>query len=455
MTTVAIVLSNVITGGTLRHAREMSDSWSQQGNLVLLVVIVNNLIQISFFQNGKFLDKTFLYRDEDYSSLSKILKLYNTQILHVEHMLNADSALLSIHLALHIPLVVTLHDYYTICPFVNLIDKNGIYCQEKGEIECNVCLKDRVVYSSTLKKEVSDINEWRSVWKNYLDTASLVIVPSYDMRKRMMNYYSNINFCVKENPEIVNFENEIRQIGLLGGLSVPKGARKVKQCLSYCVRNKVSIHFTLFGTLEEINLTPEETQYITVLGPYKEHAIYQLIRQHNIDFFWFPGALPETYSYTLSIPIRLRIPCVSTDLGAIAERIRKHCWGEVYPWTFEASQIIKVLQTFPFQKFYNHDFAIKNNSFGSFKNYYEKLLNTYKLEESLNRYNQESIKIISRNVYSRLNEKLTISEFKLLWSDASITKKLILVKHLDLLWILKLVKYRGIKFVIQKIRSYL
>lgn len=58
-------------------------------------------------------------------------------------------------------------------------------------------------------------------------------------------------------------------------------------------------------------LNEDENKYITILGPYDEETIYSQIPGHLIDFFWFPGICPETYSYTLTIPVRLGIPLLT------------------------------------------------------------------------------------------------------------------------------------------------
>lgn len=160
-------------------------------------------------------------------------------------------------------------------------------------------------------------------------------------------------------------------MGLIGGLSKAKGAEVIKEVLSIASQKKSPIHFTLFGTLSDVQLTTDEKRYITILGPYKEQEVYSMISSHQINYFWFPGVCPETYSYTLSIPIRLRIPCLSSDIGAIASRIQSHRWGETYPWNAQADKILDKLLDFNYRKFYNPDFVIENTSFGSFETFYE------------------------------------------------------------------------------------
>lgn len=449
MFTVGILLTNINGGGTLRHARELATAWINDYRGILILVI-DNLVQISVYQNGSLKSTGYIHKNGEY--LIRILKKYNIRILHVEHLLNATPFFLQLHRKLRIPLVVTLHDYYMICPFIKLTTENNCYCQEKGDANCNICLQQRGFYSLTLNHYITDINEWRNFWKTYLSEAQLVLVPSVDAQNRLQRYYPELNIQVAEDPEVIQYRSEQRQIGLIGNLSIAKGAGKVKECLQYCLKYKINLHFVLFGTLDGIELTEDEKRYITILGTYKESEIYSLISQYFIDFFWFPGVLPETYSYTLSIPIRLRIPCISTDLGAIASRIHEHHWGSTYSWDADASKIITELIKFPYEEFYNPAFKITNTTFGTIESYYGDVLKKVPTEKA-NRFSTENV--IIPNVFSHINGVLTRDEFTLLWQSASLLQKVILLRHVDYHWLKNVLKQKGIKYFYKKLKEKL
>ena len=85
MITVGILLTNVKGGGTFRHARELARAWLEDYRSILILV-VDNIIEISVFQNGKVTESYCIYNDEE--KLINILKMYGVQILHVEHLFN-------------------------------------------------------------------------------------------------------------------------------------------------------------------------------------------------------------------------------------------------------------------------------------------------------------------------------------------------------------------------------
>lgn len=438
-------MTNVHGGGTPRHAYEMAAEWSRQGVQVLFVYANDRLIKVFFYEDGNAYE-TIRFFDYDGKRLVQLLKEYHVELIHVEHLLNSESYMLSIHKELQVPLVVTLHDYYFVCPFIQLTNENDIYCEEKGDKSCNECLARRGFYSATLEKQVKDIKEWRENWLSFLQEASLIIVPSKDMEQRIKKYFPLSSIQMRENPELISAESSDIHVGLIGGLSKAKGAEVIKEVLSMASQKKSPIHFTLFGTLSDVQLTTDEKRYITILGPYKEQEVYSMISSHQINYFWFPGVWPETYSYTLSIPIRLRIPCLSSDIGAIASRIQSHRWGETYPWNAQADKILDKLLDFNYQKFYNPDFVIGNTSFGSFESFYAGV--PFK---EVNEVSQTSLSFPSP--YTELPEILYREEFNELWKGAGLAEKRKLLGHVDKNWLKTVWRKKGAAYFLKKIRD--
>lgn len=235
-------------------------------------------------------------------------------------------------------------------------------------------------------------------------------------------------------------------MGLIGSLSKAKGSEVIKEVLSLAAQKKSPIHFTLFGTLSEVQLTVEEKLYITILGPYKEQKVYRMISSHQVNYFGFPGICPETYSYTLSIPIRLHIPCLSSDIGAIASRIQSHRWGETYPWNEKADKILDRLLNFNYRKFHNPDFVIENTSFGSFENFYAGI--PFKEVDEILWDN-----LSFPSPFKELPAVLYKEEFNELWKGAGLAEKRRLLAHVDKDWLKTVWKKKGAAYFLKKIKD--
>lgn len=372
-------MSSYLPGGTHRHYTEMANEYSCKG-YILLLEYYQNVYSFSVLLNKKIVEKSIYAGNDRLMGVHKELKRWQVKFIHLHHFVYMDEALKNFLCSKNYKVAVTLHDYYTICPKVDLTC-DGHYCKELSVANCDECMQyhnpdDGVVknFFVSLKYKLSNITAWRKYWLDVLNKADYVFVPSSDQRERLLRYFPSLTkIRVVENPEIVvppaACKRQIRRIGILGTISEAKGRSILLNCARMAEQQNLNLQFVLFGTL-----SPDESQLpsnLMVKGKYKEDEVYTLITNEGIDFFWFTAIWPETYSYVLTIPIRLGIPVIAADLGAIGERIKRGGWGEVYPIESDISEIVHALSSFDYEYYRKKgDFAIKNNHFLSFQEMY-------------------------------------------------------------------------------------
>ena len=368
-------MSTLLSGGTHRHYMEMAKMYSFRCHVLLVEYDENFMVAKMIFQ-GKLLDEK-LFFGSCTEKLAYELEKWNIKLIHLHHFMYMNDILCNFLLSVRYRVAVTLHDYYVVCPRVNMT-KNGKYCYEACDNECNACMNDSLAESSgDLECRISrfpDIVSWRKYWFEFLYKADYVFVPSSDQRKRLLRYFPSLTkIRVVENPEIVvppdTCNVKFRKVGILGAISEAKGRSVLLECARLAEEQHLAIQFVLFGTLSppEQNLPTN----LLVKGRYKEDEVYSLITREGIDFFWFTAVLPETYSYVLTIPIRLGIPVIAADLGAIGERIKRGGWGEVYPVESDISELVHALSVFDYVYYQSTgDFKIKNDHFLSFQDLY-------------------------------------------------------------------------------------
>ena len=280
--------------------------------------------------------------------------------------------------------------------------------------------------------EAGDITAWRAYWEKWLEGAGLLLVPHADVQRRLKRYFSALPIEVMENPEVVPLPRWLRQreagaqaeaeerhvsndacvarvatdgkrrspmmrrrgdaamyaacqetgvlrvrrIGCIGGLSLSKGGGRLLACAREAAQRELPLQFVLFGTLGADVRAADPAPLpanLQVTGPYEEAEVYGQIAAAGIDFFWFPPFWPETYSYTLSIPIRLGLPMLGSDIGAIGARIREHGWGAVYPWDLGTSAMLRELMRFRPADYAPEQFYIANTAFPSAAVLYRRL----------------------------------------------------------------------------------
>ena len=118
---------------------------------------------------------------------------------------------------------------------------------------------------------------------------------------------------------------------VLGALSPNKGADCLEACAVLAKQHNLPLEFQLLGYGYRHLLTQPYSN-LSVYGPYQDEQLPQLIEKFSSHLIWFPAQWPETYSYTLSMALRLRLPVVATNLGAFAERLAERPLSWIYPW---------------------------------------------------------------------------------------------------------------------------
>lgn len=387
-----IQVVHALGGGTQKHVDmlttdlrsqiitvQLSSFISDYGILLLHIKIDDDLLKIDI--------KLPTY---DVNYIVDLLKSLNPSGIHIHHLLNINFQIKEVINQLNIPFVLTLHDYFYICPFITLTQK-GNYCGEPGTAGCNNCISTRKPNQAT------DILSWRQKYKWFFDHSSWVICPSIDVYNRYFKYFPNANYRVvyHENqdtgtsevklPEIHN--NEFR-VAILGSLISHKGLYTLTDTLSLFQKNQEKVTFKLIGSIhEKMKSFPKEL--FSATGFYDDTDLDSLIESFNPHLILFLSRCPETYSYTLTSALKNRRAIATPKFGAFTERLINRSWTWLFNPLISPQDLYELLNdiknkyiktknqpplTLPTENNLNVD--VKN-----FDNYYRKhYINSFKKE---------------------------------------------------------------------------
>ena len=323
---VILMISHAMGGGVRRHIEGLVKRYRRAAHIVLLQEAVRG-VALSL---PALSDQPVLKLPSDrLDDLVLVLKSANLSRVHIHHQLHLDIDIRRLILRLDLPFDVTVHDYYAICPQINLLPwPEGIYCGEPSPSGCNACIADNSSHGA------KDIVSWRreKAWQ-FID-ADRVICPSADVKTRLARY------GVAENAIVVPHESQLSEdwpiaipphteaplrIVLLGVLANHKGARVVASVVEAAEAGAIEIH--LIGDVEPSFPKPA-IKLMKITGKYQEQDLAEHLRKARPDVFWFPSSAPETYSYTLGDAIASGLPIVATKLGSFPERLagRPNTW---------------------------------------------------------------------------------------------------------------------------------
>lgn len=277
--------------------------------------------------------------------LNAIISKFSINHLYVNHLIGTQSITESIdcivQLSDEVSLSVVVHDFFMVCPTVNLLNYNGEYCDIPSYQECLKCIR-RYPYAAFSpkfsKSQISlyeselngDIRTWRSIWAKLFKRTNLIIVPSnsvadifnraYDhqfMHKISVEYHS-----LPELKEINIRKKSISQDGfmhiyVLGHIVEHKGARILKDLIHRTMLSKLNICYHVVGEFD----CPEyiNSPFLEVSGLYQQEQLIDILNSAEIDLFIQPTICPETFSYVLHEMMATRLPIMAFNLGAQGE----------------------------------------------------------------------------------------------------------------------------------------
>jgi glycosyltransferase involved in cell wall biosynthesis len=256
------------------------------------------------------------------SDLALVLRSAGVTRVHLHHLMSMDLDVRALLHRLGVPFDVTVHDYFAVCPQVNLLPwVQGAYCGEPDVAGCNACIAERPSHGSR------DIVSWRldHAWQFF--EAERVFCPSEDVRRRLTRYGLDHKAIVVPHEPVVAKRWPIApppgnsgrlRVALLGVLANHKGVVTAMSLASAADAATLSLH--LIGYAEQ-PLPEPLARRITMTGKYEDGELPTLLAKVKPHVVWFPAQWPETYSYTLSAAIDAGLPIVATRIGAFPERL--------------------------------------------------------------------------------------------------------------------------------------
>lgn len=222
-----------------------------------------------------------------------------------------------------------LHDYFMVCPSLNLMSSESKYCRIPRDIaQCDACLTHN---EYTYYESCQSVTEWRDAWKGLMQACDEIIAFSKDTIRIMKEVYPDIE-KIQLIPHVVEPVGKVERdkktstsinIGVLGAISEQKGLHVIKKMLRYIEEQNINMKIVIIGECsEEI-----ESPVFDITGRYERKDIPELTLQYDIDAFLIPSIWPETFSYTTSEIMSMDMPIAVFNLGAPVERVQEYSKG--------------------------------------------------------------------------------------------------------------------------------
>ncbi|MCF0253160.1 MAG: hypothetical protein HUK26_02345 [Duodenibacillus sp.] len=269
------------------------------------------------------------FNDED--QFVSILKKLGIRAIHVHHFLGYPlgivDALITSKNRLGVWIVFTVHDYFSYCPNVNLMHRDGSLCLNYNKQRCERCIP--VVPPFAKIAVALSPRERQERYHQFFKTINKVTVPNRDVASRMEKAFPGIDFEIIEHAykktiitknSIPTYKKNFKVVAFIGEISHHKGFNVIKDLANYIKLNKIPLKLAIVGFSYNDKLLSDLG--VTITGKYKgDTDALKLIQYVDADSIFVASIWPETYSYTLSLGLSTGLPCFAFDIGAPACRI--------------------------------------------------------------------------------------------------------------------------------------
>ncbi len=265
----------------------------------------------------------------------EILTKNNINIIHIMHLINHSFDLPQIATKLNIPVILSIHDFYFICPFYTLLDENTTYCGGNCRDNNENCYIPWNILNDINSKELIPL--WR---KNVLKMFQLIdyfIAPSNFIKTLFLSIYDDKKIINENNVKIIepgrdfpkltkkynttpSLDNSIKILCLANNLDIMKGSEVIKNIKKEDKNNLLEFHFLgkCPGNLKN---------YGVEHGSYNREEFNDKILEIKPSFIGIFSIWPESYCHTLTESWSCGIPVIGSNVGVVKERIQKNNGG--------------------------------------------------------------------------------------------------------------------------------
>jgi glycosyltransferase involved in cell wall biosynthesis len=342
-----IHITHNLGGGTELHVQRLTKELiSHTPTLVLNVTKLAGKNIIGMVSGPNF--ASFRVRIKDTQDIRRILEFFNVAKIHYHHFHGLEGLFLESGLLDIRPYYFTAHDFYAVCPRVNLLKPNGVHCKVVYQRECSTCLSEAPLV------QCHDIDLWRRFGSRMLAGAERVICPTVNAAS-YLNKLVEREYCVVPHDGTVLqssilFQRKLREsekltVGVLGILTPHKGVEFLEGIMKDCASLDRGVDFAIIG-----DCSPSWRRRLSscgnlkvVTGRYSDRDVDRMIRSVSPDVILFTSRWPETFSYTLSEALVSGLPIIAPSIGAFPERLSGREWTWIYEYQVDPMVVAQII----------------------------------------------------------------------------------------------------------------
>jgi glycosyltransferase involved in cell wall biosynthesis len=293
-------------------------------------------------------DFEWLYKDGRVHELfERELVDFKPDLVHVHHLTGLSTTIVETIKAGGLPLVMTLHDFWTVCPRGQRITKELEICENVDRNICFHCLggiwpqifrdreRQRTELDSRGRLAPRPLAEFDRHLGYILNLADVLIAPSWFHRERMLDFPIDPERIVALphglDPApyggIERKPRPVRKIGYIGSVIPIKGAHVLVDAFRQLARPDLELHvhgdaFAFHDDrdyLDRLKSRAIGLRNVVFHGAYLPTDLPRILSE--IDVLVVPSLWWETFCLTIREGQLAGVPVIASDLGAMREAL--------------------------------------------------------------------------------------------------------------------------------------
>jgi len=267
--------------------------------------------------------------------LTKLIAELSAQAVHFQHLIGTGPDALAGVAALGVPVFASLHDYYTLCPTIQLLDDQKQFCAGKCTESPTDCeLRGGWFRGGGPQLKDAFVHTHRESMRRALAQCKTVFTPSAHTADFIGNLMPGVPIEVVEYGRDLVRDNLATppELGLpmrmvfFSDLGVAKGIEVVRTLLQLDRQRRQCLEIHLFGGRSR-NLDDVIALGGKYHGPYQRDELALKLRAVRPSFSLIPSIWPETFCFTLGESWAFGLPVFCSDTGPLHDRVTQHGGG--------------------------------------------------------------------------------------------------------------------------------
>lgn len=235
-----------------------------------------------------------------------------------------------------------IHDFGCMATDYKLLSPEYIY-EKIPSLDKRNTWNDIKFPSSNYNANIADSYERQAAYTKFFQNCSLIVAPSIRTKEIVLHDFPELNIEVIPHKNIFEYilpakrksKNSKLKIASIGALSIEKGSQILSALALDNQNRNLNILYYIVGFANSDTKKLLKNNGVVITGQYnKEIDCINKLTQISPDLIILPSICEETFSYTLSIALALKIPTIIFDLGAQSERTKDLEWVVKIPCAY-------------------------------------------------------------------------------------------------------------------------